>query len=63
MNIQAKLNSAEQCSTLKRLTELPKWLGLEGESKNPAEFHLDESSGKALSTKHAYQVKLKDLMV
>jgi len=28
-----------------------------------AEFHLDESSGKALSAKHAYQVKLKDLTV
>ena len=30
---------------------------------NPAASHLDKSSGKALSTKHAYQAELKDLMV
>jgi len=30
---------------------------------NLAEFCLKESSGKALSAKHAYQAKLKDLTV
>ena len=31
--------------------------------ENPAASLLDESSGKALSAKHAYQAKLKDLIV
>ena len=31
--------------------------------ENPAASHLDESSGKALSAKHAYQAELKDLTV
>jgi len=31
--------------------------------RNPAVSRLDESSGKALSAKHAFQAKLKDLMV
>jgi len=31
--------------------------------KNLAASFLDESSGKALSAKHAYQAKLKDLIV
>ena len=31
--------------------------------ENLAASRLDESSGKALSVKHAYQAKLKDLMV
>ena len=32
-------------------------------AKNLAAFPLDESSGKALSAKHAYQAELKDLTV
>ena len=68
MNIQAELISAggtdsEQCLTLKRRMELLEWLSLEGESKNQAEFRLDEFSGKALSAKHAYQAELRDLTV
>ena len=31
--------------------------------ENPTASCLDESSGKALSAKHAYQVELKDLTV
>ena len=31
--------------------------------ENLAASRLDESSGKALSVKHAYQAELKDLMV
>ena len=31
--------------------------------ENPAASHLDESSDKALSAKHAYQAELKDLTV
>ena len=31
--------------------------------ENPAASRLDESSGKALSAKHAYQAELKDLKV
>jgi len=31
--------------------------------ENPAACHLDESSGKALSAKHAYQAELRDLKV
>jgi len=31
--------------------------------ENPVASRLNESSGKALSAKHAYQVELKDLMV
>ena len=31
--------------------------------ENPAASRLDESSGKLLSAKHAYQVELKDLTV
>ena len=31
--------------------------------ENLATSHLDESSGKALSAKHAYQAELKDLTV
>jgi len=31
--------------------------------ENPATSRLDESKGKALSTKHAYQAELKNLMV
>ena len=62
MNIQAELSSAggtdsEQYLTLECLTELLEWL------QNPAEFRLDESSVKALSAKHAYQVELRDLTV
>jgi len=32
-------------------------------AENLAASRLDESSGKARSTKHAYQAELKDLMV
>jgi len=32
-------------------------------AQNLAEFHLDGSSGKALSAKHAYHAKLRDLKV
>ena len=31
--------------------------------ENPAASRLDESGGKALSAKHAYQAELKDLPV
>jgi len=31
--------------------------------ENPAASHLDKSSSKALSAKHAYQAELKDLTV
>ena len=31
--------------------------------ENPTASRLDESSGKTLSTKHAYQAEMKDLMI
>jgi len=45
------------------LGEITRTTRLKVRVENSATSHLDESSGKALSSKHAYQEELKDLTV
>jgi len=47
----------------KALGEITGTTQLKVRVENPAASCLDESSGKALSAKHAYQAKLKDLTI
>ena len=60
---QAGDTDSEQCLVTKALCEATGTTRLNVRVKNLAVFRLNESSGKALSAKHAYQAYLSDLTV